>query len=136
MTAFDSQIELIVAGKSDTIKSAETLYALLSPKERLGLLDGDSSTKQFAARYIAEGYCFRPHDSGVIKRLGIPGIRFTDGPRGILMGHNCTAFPTSSTRACTWDPLLEEQVASLCDRSSFRRRTGADDLLHIRRAWR
>jgi beta-glucosidase len=112
MTPFDEQVQLIITGQSSSTESSAYLYSQLSLKERLWLLDGDSTTKQFAARYAVEGYCYRPHDSGIVNRLGIPGIRFTDGPRGILLGHDCTAFPTSSTRACTWDPRLEEDVVS------------------------
>ena len=110
MSTFSQLVEAIIAEQIDLSTAAETLHAQLSPKEKLWLLDGDSTALSFVGRFLKEGYCFRPHNAGIVKRLGIPGIRFTDGPRGILMGRNSTAFPTSSTRACTWDPKLEERV--------------------------
>ena len=112
MSTFSQLVEAIIAEQTDLSTAAETLYSQLSPQEKLWLLDGDSTALSFVGRFLKEGYCFRPHNAGVVERLGIPGIRFTDGPRGILMGHNSTAFPTSSTRACTWDPKLEERVVS------------------------
>jgi beta-glucosidase len=123
MNAFSRHVDSIATGRTDLETAVEELYSQLNPKEKLWLLDGDSTAKSFAGRYVAEGYCFRPHNAGVIDRLGIPGIRFTDGPRGILMGHNCTAFPTSSTRACTWDPELEERVVGFSSKTKTIGRT-------------
>jgi len=45
------------------------------------------------------------------RRLGIPGIRFIDGSRGIrLTGSTC--FPVAMARGATWDPALEERVGA------------------------
>jgi beta-glucosidase len=44
-----------------------------------------------------------------VSRLGIPGTRFVDGPRGCVAG-NATAFPVSMARGATWDVDLEERV--------------------------
>ena len=41
--------------------------------------------------------------------LGIPGLRFTDGPRGVMLNRS-TCFPVSMARGATWDPDLEERV--------------------------
>ncbi len=47
-----------------------------------------------------------------VKRLGMPGIRFIDGPRGVnLMGS--TAFPVAMGRGATWDRKLEERVSNV-----------------------
>jgi beta-glucosidase len=44
-------------------------------------------------------------------RLGIPGFRMTDGPRGVgALTGNSTAFPVGIARGATWDPALEERV--------------------------
>ena len=45
--------------------------------------------------------------------LGIPGLRMTDGPRGVssLAGAgNATAFPVGIARGASWDPALEERI--------------------------
>ncbi|KAF9875531.1 hypothetical protein CkaCkLH20_06912 [Colletotrichum karsti] len=46
---------------------------------------------------------------GEIPRLKIPGVRFSDGPRGCIMG-NSTDFPVAMARAASWDVSLEERV--------------------------
>ncbi|MCP4604204.1 MAG: glycosyl hydrolase [Proteobacteria bacterium] len=56
-------------------------------------------------------YNTEPYEAGENKRLGIPAIRFTDGPRGIVVG-NSTCFPVASARGATWDIALEERVGS------------------------
>ena len=47
--------------------------------------------------------------AGAVPRLGVPGIRFSDGPRGAVIGRS-TAFPVPMARGATWDPDLEERV--------------------------
>jgi len=59
-----------------------------------------------------------PVAGGAVPRLGIPGIRFSDGPRGVVIGR-CTAFPVTIMRAATWDPALEEPRTG-----TWSRRTG------------
>lgn len=48
-----------------------------------------------------------------VARVGIPGFRMIDGPRGVAVAppHRATAFATASLRGASWDPLLEERVA-------------------------
>ena len=46
---------------------------------------------------------------GAVARLGIPGLRFGDGPRGVVLGRS-TAFPVAMARGATWDPALEERI--------------------------
>ncbi len=41
--------------------------------------------------------------------LGIPPLAFTDGPRGVGVGHS-TAFPAAMARAASWDVDLERRV--------------------------
>ena len=55
------------------------------------------------------GYNLEPIVAGAVPRLGVPGIRFSDGPRGAVIGHS-TAFPVPMARGATWDPDLEERV--------------------------
>ncbi|MBC7248162.1 MAG: glycoside hydrolase family 3 C-terminal domain-containing protein [Actinobacteria bacterium] len=54
-------------------------------------------------------YNYRPFRSGADRRLGIPPIRFTDGPRGVSLDHS-TCFPVSMARGATWDVALEERI--------------------------
>lgn len=54
-------------------------------------------------------YNKRPYPAGKNRRLGIPGIRFSDGPRGVVM-YRSTCFPVSMARGATWDTDLEERI--------------------------
>lgn len=111
-TLFERLVDEIVAQRTNPSLAAETLYQELTPDERLWLLDGDLGLLQFIIQFFKEGYCFRPAVAGSLPRLGIPGIRFSDGPRGVQLQGRGTAFPTTSTRAQTWNPELEEQIVS------------------------
>lgn len=43
------------------------------------------------------------------ERLGIPGFRMVDGPRGVRTG-KATAFPVGMARGATFDPELERRI--------------------------
>jgi beta-glucosidase len=45
----------------------------------------------------------------------MPGIAFSDGPRGVVIG-NATGFPVSMERGATWDPDLEERLGDVIGR--------------------
>ena len=83
----------------------------LSLDERLHLMSGDGrwvrGNLEMAERYNAE-----PVVAGALPRHGLPGIRFTDGPRGIVMGA-ATAFPAAMARAATFDPSLEQRIGDV-----------------------
>jgi beta-glucosidase len=57
-------------------------------------------------------YRLAPYPTKSIARLGLAGLRFTDGPRGINLGRS-TALPCSTARAATFDPALEERVGEV-----------------------
>jgi beta-glucosidase len=87
--------------------AAESLIGQMNDDELLWLLDGDTPARailRLPARIKAG-----PIAGGAVPRLGIPGIRFSDGPRGVVIGRS-TAFPVTIMRAATWDPTLEERV--------------------------
>jgi len=44
-----------------------------------------------------------------IPRLGIPPLRFTDGPKGVNLGR-ATCFPIALARGASWDADLEYQI--------------------------
>ncbi len=98
-----------VQGGTDAATEAAQIYDQLTDDERLWLLDGDVTYWKGRTAILQEGYNVRPYIMGQIERLGIPGIRFVDGPRGCVSGHG-TAFPVSMARGATWDVELEEEV--------------------------
>jgi beta-glucosidase len=50
-----------------------------------------------------------PYTAAAVPRLGVAGFRFTDGPRGVVLGAS-TAFPVAMARGATFDPELEERI--------------------------
>ncbi|KAL2424171.1 hypothetical protein ABEF95_011223 [Exophiala dermatitidis] len=81
----------------------------MTDSERLSLLDGDENFWQGFRNLFYDRFNRAPYIFGAIPRLGIPGIHFTDGPRGVVMGAS-TAFPVSMARGATFDTSLEERV--------------------------
>lgn len=106
-SAYDDSTVAVRNG-SPAETEAKALYGQLTETERLGLLDGDAPFWDGLNEMMA-GYNTRPIVHGAVERLGIPGLRFSDGPRGVVMGHS-TAFPVSMARGATWDVDLEERV--------------------------
>jgi len=110
-TPFDQAVEAVRSGATPE-SQAKKLYDHLTEDERLGLLDGDMPFWQGMAEMRVVGYNTRPYVHGAVDRLGIPGTRFVDGPRGCVSGHG-TAFPVSMARGATWDLELEERVGEV-----------------------
>jgi len=85
-------------------------------KELLSRMTLDEKIKQMSGEvlgnvvHMAVGYGkYNTVNTPANRRLGIPGIRFIDGPRGVnLKGSTC--FPVSMARGATWDPKLEARV--------------------------
>ncbi len=80
----------------------------LERAEKLHLVTGDRPLVRGNIA-MTRRYNPTPIEAGRIDRRGIEGIRFTDGPRGVVMG-NCTAFPVPMARGATFDPALEAEV--------------------------
>ena len=114
MTAFDDAVRAVREGRPPA-EAAADLYAVLTEDERLWLLDGDTECWEGLARFRTEGYNTVPIVHGQVERLGLPGTRFVDGPRGCVAGHG-TAFPVSMARGATWDVDLEERVGDVIGR--------------------
>ncbi|MBR2956996.1 MAG: glycoside hydrolase family 3 C-terminal domain-containing protein, partial [Clostridia bacterium] len=92
---------------------AKELAAEMTVKERIRMLQGHAmgvtikNTLTKGRYYNGEAY-----PAGGCKRLGIPPVLFTDGPRGIVMG-KCTCFPVSMLRGATFDHELEYAVGEV-----------------------
>jgi len=108
-TAFAAAVDAVRRGEEILDDAVAGLIDRLTAEELLWLLDGDLTVLR-GLREMSERYNKVPFEAGRIDRLGIPGIRFTDGPRGVALGAS-TAFPVAIARAATWDPDLEGTVA-------------------------
>lgn len=94
---------------------ARELLAQLTLDEKLAMMDGDLPFWAGLAEMMGGGYADHPWNAGVISRLGIPGIRFVDGPRGVVMA-GATTFPVSMARGASWDVALEERIGDVIGR--------------------
>ncbi len=112
---FNKALELYKA--EPTVKKAkelaDELTSLMTVKEKIRMLRGHAmgvtikNTLTKGRYYNGEAY-----PAGGCKRLGIPPILFTDGPRGIVM-KKCTCFPVSMLRGATFDDGLEYEVGQV-----------------------
>ena len=97
---------------SDAMKNidarVEALMKNMSLEDKLNLMDGDTPFWSGFGEMV-NGYNVHPYPAGAIPRIGIEGIQFIDGPRGIVM-QGATTFPVSMARGATWDTALEEKV--------------------------
>ena len=108
-TAFAAAVAAVRGGERTLDEAVSELTGRLTENEVLWLLDGDLTVSR-GLREMSQRYNKVPYEAGRIDRLGIPGIRFTDGPRGVTLGSS-TAFPVAIARAATWDPGLERSIA-------------------------
>ena len=108
VTAFAQAVAAVRDGTAPD-EAARKLLEQMTEAERLSLLDGDEPFWPGMPDMMGKGYNLEPIVAGAVPRLGVPGIRFSDGPRGAVIGHS-TAFPVPMARGATWDPALEERV--------------------------
>jgi beta-glucosidase len=89
---------------------ARELLDELTLHEKLHLLSGD--TPPFSGLIgLIRHYNEEPYVAGAVPRLGIGGIRFSDGPRGVVVG-NATAFPVPMARGASFDTDLEQRIGN------------------------
>ncbi len=97
---------------ADLAGRVEELLAALTLEERLAMMSGDDEFWPGLVAMLRGGYGRTPYVGGSVDRLGLPGIRFSDGPRGVTVGHS-TCFPVSMARGATWDVALEQRVGAV-----------------------
>ena len=90
---------------------ADALIEQMSLNEKLHVLSGDLPIVRGLLE-AALAYGVRPFVAGALPRLGLAGVRFCDGPRGVVVPGS-TCFPVSMARGATWDPELEERVGAV-----------------------
>ena len=99
---------------SETLNEvAEKLLNEMTLKEKLHTMQGHAMTVTIK-NTLTKGryYNGEAYPAGGCKRLGIPPVLFTDGPRGIVMG-KCTCFPVSMLRGAAFDDELEYEIGKV-----------------------
>jgi len=93
---------------ADVEEKAHTLLAQMTLREKIKQMSGDIPFFPGGIQ-MARAYNIEPIPAGENLRLGIPGIRFSDGPRGVVMYHS-TCFPVPMARGASFDVNLEERI--------------------------
>lgn len=94
-------------------KFVEEVLGELSIEEKIGIMSGQITEEKLMDDLFAiEHYNVRPYPTMEIKRLGIPNIRFIDGPRGVVAG-SATCFPVAMARGASFDRELEEEIGKV-----------------------
>ena len=82
----------------------------LTLEEKIGIMNGQVTEKKLLDDlFVLEHYNVKPYPTLEVKRLGLPNVRFVDGPRGVVAG-SATCFPVSMARGATFDRDLEEEI--------------------------
>ena len=109
-------LETSTAMTPDQIESrARELLAQLTLDEKIWMMSADPPFWSGFADMLGGGYSQHTWVAGAVPRLGIPGVRFSDGPRGVVMP-GATTFPASMARGASWDADLEERVGDVIGR--------------------
>ncbi|MCB1000004.1 MAG: glycoside hydrolase family 3 C-terminal domain-containing protein [Acidimicrobiales bacterium] len=109
MTTEFEQAAARVAAGADHHAEAAALVAQMTLDEQLWCLDGDTEAWPGLFDMMQGGYHRHTFPAAVVERLGIPGIHFSDGPRGCVVGPK-TCFPVSMARAASFDVDLERRI--------------------------
>jgi beta-glucosidase len=111
--------------RQEADKLSEDLLAKMTMDEKISQMSGDGGIGTML-KLGADFFILRRFPvvySGRNDRLGIPPFVFTDGPRGVVLGH-ATCFPVAMARAASWDPLLQARVGDAIGREA--RASGAN----------
>ncbi len=91
----------------------EEILPQLTVDEKIGIMSGQvTEEKLLDDLFLIEHYNVKPYPTLTVERLGIPNVRFVDGPRGVVAG-SATCFPVSMARGATFDRELEEEVGKV-----------------------
>lgn len=105
------------AAKSEAGSHVDDLVAAMTLDEKLSFVHGATDPKDVGEAGYIPG----------VPRLGIPELRFTDGPSGARLREPATAMPAPVALASTFDPALGYQYGATVGRDG--RALGMDVLL-------
>ena len=92
-------------------EKAKSILSIMTLEEKLYQMAADWTLNEGGPK-MQKRYNAEPIPAGDDKKLGIPGVLFSDGPRGVVIG-NSTCFPVSMARGASWDLELEEKIGEV-----------------------
>lgn len=92
------------------IKCSNAILDSMTLNEKIHMLSGHAmgETIKNVIKY-RRFYNASAYPASGCKRLGVPTFRFTDGPRGVVMG-NSTCFPVAMSRGASFDEEMEHRI--------------------------
>jgi beta-glucosidase len=105
----NSALEEASMNTPDIETRVEALLSQMTLEEKVKSMYGDHPFWAGLGDILTGGYHRHSWNAGVMDHLGIEGIRFTDGPRGVVIAQS-TTYPVSMARGATWDVDLEERI--------------------------
>lgn len=98
---------------------ADALLKQLTLQEKLALISGSTGFwPGMASIALRDAPHRHPWPAGVLPRLGVKGLWFVDGPRGVVLHGGATTFPVAMARGASWNPELEEQIGEAIGREA------------------
>ena len=103
----------------ETLKHVtQALLREMTAREKLHLLSGRALGTTVCNIFLyRRKYNATPYAAGGCKRLGIPPLLFTDGPRGVVLRRS-TCFPVPMLRGASFDEELESRVGEAIAREA------------------
>ena len=92
-------------------EKAQALLEQMTLKEKVWMLNGNWDPIGNFQKY-QNMYNPVPIQTNGCPRLGVSSIGFSDGPRGVVMGHS-TCFPVSMARGASFEPDLEKRIGDV-----------------------
>ncbi len=94
-------------------EEAKKIVSQMSLEEKVYLMSGRVELEDVAEAFnnpsADNHYNCYPYPAGGNDRLNIPELRFSDGPRGVVV-EKSTCFPVPMARGATFDTELEEKI--------------------------
>lgn len=97
--------------REEVEQAAHNLLNRMTLKEKVWMLNGNWDMISNQLKY-KNGYNPVPIATNGVKRLGVPPIKFSDGPRGAVVGKS-TCFPVSMARGASFDRDLEHRIGEV-----------------------
>jgi beta-glucosidase len=98
---------------------ARRLLGEMSLQQKVLQMSGDSTLLDLLKIVTLDRWKYNDAaiPGGADRRLAIPPVAFTDGPRGVVMKHS-TCFPSAMLRAASWDRELQERFGDVAGKES------------------
>jgi beta-glucosidase len=98
-------------GDDEIEKKVKDLVAQMTLSEKIAQMHGNITWEHVLVEIPLGSKRRYTWNTPANKRLGIPGIRSVDGPRGSALGQS-TCFPAGICRGASWDADLEARIGA------------------------